>query len=600
MSCFRYANRFRNATLLHSFPFPFKDITSKSCVRCTAFHCGATSLTVDKLDPMSHPMPTEFPCTHMIYKIPDYFPRTALVDSSDSYSYVFIYAKSVSLARRMYDAYDPLKRDKTNVIAFFYDNDVNYVVMLWAIWMLGAVALPLNHAYPTEDLEYFLTDSMASLLLTTQNHKEKAVSFSHLGPTPVVYQSITSNENLAFERYDDLDFAIGEQWFLQKPALMIYTSGTTGKPKGVLLSHTNLHINILGMIDAWRWIGDDRIIHSLPLNHVHGVVNALLTPLYCGATVYMLPKFDAKVVFERFLERNEDYITLFMGVPTMYSLMIKYYDETYGSASEDTKEAIKEQLQKMRLFVSGSAALPVPVLNKWREISGHTLLERYGMTEIGMALTNPYKGQRVPGAVGLPFKYVNFMIGVYNAYVKGEYEVIVEGNQKEVTVTEGKEGQEGELLIKGLNVFSGYWNAPHKTTESFTSTGWFKTGDMAVYENGVVKMKGRLSVDIIKYGGYKISALEIEDVLQQNPDIQECCVIGISDITWGQKVVAIVALKPNGNTLTQETLQEWARERLPKHKVPSVFKFVDQIPRNNMGKINKKDITKQYFGPKRK
>lgn len=128
----------------------------------------------------------------------------------------------------------------------------------------------------------------------------------------------------------------------------------------------------------------------------------------------------------------------------------------------------------------------------------------------------------------------------------------------------------------------------------------FCIGDMAVYENGVVKMKGRLSVDIIKYGGYKISALEIEDVLQQNPDIQECCVIGVSDITWGQKVVAIVALKPNGNTLTQETLQEWARERLPKHKVPSVFKFVDQIPRNNMGKINKKDITKQYFGPKRK
>lgn len=199
-----------------------------------AFHCGRISLTVDRLDKMAYPMRSDFPCTHMIYKIPEYFPQTALVDESDSYSYVFIYTKSVSLARRLHNAY-PLNMDKTNVIAFFYDNNVNYVVMLWAIWMLGAVALPLNHAYPREDLQYFLTDSMASILLTTQNHKEKAVSFSQVGATPVVYPSINSNENLVFESYDDLDFAIGEQWLLQKPALMIYTSGTTGKPKVFIL-----------------------------------------------------------------------------------------------------------------------------------------------------------------------------------------------------------------------------------------------------------------------------------------------------------------------------------------------------------------------------
>ncbi|XP_061198138.1 malonate--CoA ligase ACSF3, mitochondrial-like [Saccostrea echinata] len=593
MNCLRHTRhcwKISRARVLKFYP-SLTFLTSKTS---SAFHWGPKYMAVDKLDKMSNPMQTDFPCTHMIYKASEYFPRTALVDSSDSYSYVFIYTKSVSLARRLHKAY-PLNMEQTNVIAFFYDNNVNYVVMLWAIWMLGAVALPLNHAYPQEDLEYFLSDSKATILLTTQNHREKAVSFSQQGTIPVVYQSITSNQNLVFESYDDLEFANGEQWLLQKPALMIYTSGTTGKPKGVLLSHTNLHIYILGMIDAWRWVGNDRILHTLPLNHVHGVVNALLTPLYCGATVYMLPKFDAKLVLERLLESSKNSITLFMGVPTMYALMIRYYDEEYGNASEEIRNVIKEQLQKLRLFVSGSAPLPIPVLDKWREISGHTILERYGMTEIGMALTNPYKGERVPGAVGLPFKYVSFIIGNYNAYVDGEYEVIAEGNDEEVKVTEGKEGHEGELLIKGPGVFSAYWNAPLKTSESFTSKGWFKTGDMAVYEDGVVKIKGRISVDIIKYGGFKISALEIENILLQHPDVQECSVVGVSDITWGQKVAAIVALKPGASDMTQESLQTWAKDRLPKHKMPSIVKFVDQIPRNSMGKINKKGLIKEYF-----
>lgn len=230
MKCLQFAKRFSNLPYQRLFPSSFRNDVLKSCIKPRAYHRGSSMLAVDKLDTFSYSMPTEFPSTHLIYKIPEYFHRTALVDSSDSYSYEFIYAKSVSLARRLYKAY-PLKMDRTNVIAFFYDNNVNYVVMLLAIWMLGAVALPLNHAYPKEDLQYFLTDSMASILLTTQDHKEKAISFSHLGPIPVVYQSISCNKDFVFDRYSDLEFAIGEDWFLQKPALMIYTSGTTGKPK---------------------------------------------------------------------------------------------------------------------------------------------------------------------------------------------------------------------------------------------------------------------------------------------------------------------------------------------------------------------------------
>ena len=223
----------------------------------------------------------------------------------------------------------------------------------------------------------------------------------------------------------------------------------------------------------------------------------------------------------------------------------------------------------MRLMVSGSAALPVTTLERWHTISGHVLLERYGMTEIGMALSNPLKGQRVPGHVGMPLP---------NVHVRRLNE---EGSP-------ARDDQPAELEVRGPTVFQEYWNQPEATVKAFRDD-WFRTGDVTVVQNGVYRILGRNSVDIIKTGGYKVSALEIEEVLRTHPDIQECAVVGIDDPEWGQRVAACLVL--TGTTeMSLKTLRQWTKERLASYKVPSCLKTVDALPRNAMGQVQKPAI----------
>lgn len=240
-------------------------------------------------------------------------------------------------------------------------------------------------------------------------------------------------------------------------------------------------------------------------------------------------------------------------------------------------------------MVSGSAALPLPTLQRWEEITGHILLERYGMTEIGMALSNPLKGSRIPGAVGLPLPGVQVRIVMNNTNT-----TVVEGNCRETQVRPGLEGKEGELLVRGPSVFKEYWNKPQETRESFTDDGWFKTGDTAVYKDGVFWIMGRTSVDIIKSGGYKISALEVERHLLAHPDITDVAVIGAPDAIWGQKVTAVVQLK-KGQSLTLPELKTWAREHMVPYTIPTGLVLVEEMPRNQMGKVNKKDLLRCFF-----
>jgi malonyl-CoA/methylmalonyl-CoA synthetase len=257
-----------------------------------------------------------------------------------------------------------------------------------------------------------------------------------------------------------------------------------------------------------------------------------------------------------------DAYTLFMAVPTIYVKLIQALE----AASEADREAIVAGFKRMRLMVSGSAALPASVHEQWTALTGQKLLERYGMTEIGMAISNLYHGERRPGAVGAPLPGVEVRLKAENGPI--------------ITA----EDEPGEIQVRGPTVFQAYWNRPEATAETFED-GWFRTGDMAVLELGYYRIMGRLSVDIIKSGGYKLSALEIEAALLDHPLIAECAVIGLPDDTWGEAVTAAVVL--NSGTLELASLRDWCKGRLSVYKIPQRLKVVSELPRNAMGKVTK-------------
>ena len=351
-----------------------------------------------------------------------------------------------------------------------------------------------------------------------------------------------------------------------RTAMLLYTSGTTSRPKGVMITHANIEAQTSCLINAWEWTDRDRILSVLPLHHVHGIVNVVTTALRSGATIDFLPKFDAQEVWNRFIKTD---LTLFMAVPTIYFKLIEHWEQCCATS----QQLMSEACSKIRLMVSGSAALPVSLLEKWRAISGHTLLERYGMTEIGMALSNPLHGERKAGFVGTPLPGVEIKLADegYNHAMPGEA---------------------GEILVKSKNVFKGYWKEQELTENSFRD-GWFCTGDMAIQSDGYYKIIGRASVDIIKSGGYKISALEIEETLRQHPDIVDCAVVGVPDEQWGE-TVALAAVINDQKSVSLPFISTWLKDKLAGYKIPKNLIVVDDLPRNALGKVMKPEVKKLF------
>jgi malonyl-CoA/methylmalonyl-CoA synthetase len=353
---------------------------------------------------------------------------------------------------------------------------------------------------------------------------------------------------------------------IERRAMILYTSGTTSRPKGVVTTHANIAAQIATLVAAWEWSADDRILLCLPLHHVHGIINVVMCALWCGAACRTLPRFNAQAVWDVIVSGE---LTLFMAVPTVYAKLIAVWD----AAAPGQRTKFREACAKLRLMVSGSAALPVSTLERWRKISGHTLLERYGMTEIGMALSNSLHGERVPGSVGRPLPGVELRL--------------VAEDSREVAA-----GTVGEIEVRGPSVFAEYWGRPDATREAFRN-GWFRTGDTAIVENGVYRILGRTCIDILKSGGHKISALEIEETLRGHPAIAECAVVGLPDEEWGERVAAAVVLK-EGAELSLESLRSWAKEYLAAFKVPSRLVVLDALPRNAMGKVTKPAVTRKF------
>lgn len=428
-----------------------------------------------------------------------------------------------------------------------------YVVTLLAAWRAGAMAVPVGLSFPEREIEHVLDDADPTVVVADALHAARVEPLARARGIRFVHtDALLTARAGSLPSVDDA-----------RASMMLYTSGTTGRPKGVVHTHASLAAQMRGMAETWEWAPTDRILCTLPLHHVHGIVNVVTTALWSGARCDILPAFDAAAVWSR-LAAGE--LTLFMAVPTIYLRLA----HTYDNADAATRARWSAGAARLRLMVSGSAALPVPTLERWRAITGHTLLERYGMTEIGMALGNPMHDRR-PGHVGVPFPGVDVRL--------------VDERGRDV-----HNGQPGEILVRGPNVFREYWRRPDATRDAFVD-GWFRTGDVAVVDDGSHRILGRASVDMIKTGGELVSALEVEAVLREHPAVVDCAVVGVADGQWGERVCAAVVTT---DARALGDLRAWAKERLAPYKAPRDVLVVDDLPRNAMGKVVKHAIAERF------
>ena len=486
--------------------------------------------------------------------------------SGRTFSIEQIRAQSVNLALKLETESKIKPGDK---VAAFVDNSIFTVIATCATWLAGGVFVPLSSKYPDEDVKYFLDDSDAKIFIHSQNHTERLESNFDI---PVL-ELHTSKLPVLNPPQMFLDRILVAERNLDKnhPALIVYTSGTTGKPKGALHTHSSVFSAVNQLNQAWKWSEKDSILHCLPLHHVHGFVNALLCPLSSGADIHMLNGFkNPEQILNQFESGN---INVFMAVPTIYTRLVNYLEENGKNLN----------LSEFRLLVSGSAALPKPIFEKFEKLSGgYKLLERYGMTEINMAISNPLEPEndRIPGFVGKELPGVKVRLVDENDNVLYETdEVIPDSNTS------------GKLYVKSPSIFTEYLNKPDATSETFTDCGWFKTGDMAEYdsEKSSFRILGRESTDIIKSGGYKISALQIEEkILEINSDkFSEIAVIGTDCEDLGEKIVLIVVTDEENCVIGLDF------KNLVKYQRPHIIHVInDPLPRNVMGKVNKKLLKK--------
>lgn len=476
--------------------------------------------------------------------------NTAIISEGRAYSYQDALMASHQIGSYLLMDQKDLKEAR---IAFMVSPSFEYVAVQWGIWRAGGVAVPLCVSYPLPSLRYVIEDTQAQIVVAS---REFAGLLSPLVADLKLQLIVLEDIPEDFEI-----FCIMPRLAPTRRAMILYTSGTTNLPKGVVTTHANIEAQVQALVKAWEWSATDHILCVLPLHHVHGIINVVTCALWSGAKVEFLPQFSAEKAFAAF---QKGQINVFMAVPTIYFKLIAHWESLPATAQKE----LSTTLARFRLMVSGSAALPVSVMEKWHQISGHKLLERYGMTEIGMGISNPYQGERKAGYIG------KALAGVKVRLVDEQNQVV-------------EKGQAGEIQIKGKNVFLEYWNKPEATQKAFTEEGWFRTGDIAVVEAGYYRILGRDSIDIIKSGGYKISALEIEEILRTHPSVSDCSVVGLPDEEWGELVAAVlIAAEP----VDFQQLSAWLRERMPAYKTPRKFKIVDELPRNAMGKVTKNDL----------
>ncbi len=455
-------------------------------------------------------------------------------------------------------------------VAVQAEKSVESLLFYLAVLRAGFVYLPLNHAYKSDEIAYFIGNAEPSVFVCTPKNFAWVSALAFGIGTTFVFSLGDDRTGSLLERASHFaDRHTPAQRGADELAAILYTSGTTGRSKGAMLTHGNLLSNARTLKDCWGWRqpadGGDVLIHALPIFHVHGLFVASHGALLAGAKMLWLARFDAKKV-AALLPRA----TLFMGVPTLYVRLL--------AEPSFTKEACRS----MRLFISGSAPLLIETFSAFRERSGLTILERYGMSETVMLTSNPYsleEGERRGGTVGFPLPDVELR-------VRNEHGAAV------------LQGEIGNVEVRGPNVFKGYWGMPDKTREEFAESGWFKTGDVGrIDDDGYVVIVGR-SKDLIISGGYNVYPAEIEAVLNELPGVAESAVVGVPHFDFGEAVVAVIVPRAD-TTLDPAAMTHTLKDRIANFKVPKAIFITSELPRNAMGKVQKnllRDAHRALFG----
>ncbi len=449
-------------------------------------------------------------------------------------------------------------------IAVQVEKSPEALILYLATLRAGYVFLPLNTAYQRQEVQYFIEDAKPEVVVCAPQHFGWVSQIAFQSDTKYVFTLDAPEEGV--NRGSLLERAIPMSDVFEtvhrepnELAAILYTSGTTGRSKGAMLSHGNLYSNAEVLHRAWAWNAEDVLIHALPLFHVHGLFVASHAVLMSGARMIFLGKFDAKQVVHE-LPRA----TVMMGVPTYYVRLLQ------------EPGLNRELCQSMRLFISGSAPLLAETFHSFAERTGHTILERYGMSETTMLTSNPYHGQRKAGTVGIALEGISVRV------VNEDGEVC-------------DQGEIGNIEVSGPNVFQGYWQMPEKTAEEFTADGYFRTGDVGKFdEDGYLSIVGR-SKDLIISGGYNVYPKEIETIIDDMPEVDESALIGIPHADFGEAVCAVVVLKQPG-TLDGASLVQRLKSSIANFKVPKQVYIVTELPRNTMGKVQKNLLRKQYSG----
>lgn len=471
-----------------------------------------------------------------------------------TYSYDYLEQETARLARFLSDA----GVNKGDRVAVQVEKSAEVIFLYLACLRAGFVYLPLNTAYTESELSYFIENAEPAVVVC----KTTSEAFFQTAKNDALLHVFTLSDDgetgslVENSRSTDAEFKTAN---CEKDdlAVILYTSGTTGRPKGAMITHGNLIANGLALQEAWEWKQEDVLLHALPIFHIHGLFIACHNVLLGGSKMLFVDKFDSKIV-RQLLPK----CTVMMGVPTFYTRLL------------DDNEFNADVCSNMRLFISGSAPLLEQTFNDFKERSGHTILERYGMTETGMNTSNPVNGERLAGTVGFPLP------GVSARIVDNENHVIEQGV--------------GALQVKGENVFKGYWKLPEKTAEEFTADGYFKTGDMAgISTSGYISIVGR-DKDMIITGGYNVYPKEIELVLDEVEGVKESAVFGLPHRDFGEAVTAVIVINSNQSAPAEADIIKQLKQQLASYKVPKKIIVVDSLIRNTMGKVQKNILRETY------
>lgn len=471
-----------------------------------------------------------------------------------TYSYTYLEHESARLALFL----STLGVKKGDRVAVQVDKSPQVLFLYLACLRAGFIYLPLNTAYTESELNYFINNAEPSAVICKSDSRKlfKRLKNQHL---KFIYTLDANDQGSLLQ--ESANTAPEFKTINCDPddaAVILYTSGTTGQPKGAVITHANLAANALDLQQAWLWQQKDVLLHALPIFHIHGLFVACHNVLLGGSKMLFLPTFDSKTAM-RLLPKA----TVLMGVPTFYTRLL------------DEPEFNQTLCKNMRLFISGSAPLLEQTFEEFKQRTGFTILERYGMTETGMNTSNPVAGERIAGTVGLP------LAGVTTRIVDEQDQLVTTG-------------EVGILQVKGANVFKEYWRLPEKTAEEFTTDGYFITGDMAkVNETGYISIVGR-NKDMVISGGFNVYPKEVELLLDDIEGIKESAIIGLPHKDFGEAVTAIIVPDEISSEPDDKTLIQALKKQLANYKVPKKIVFVKQLPRNTMGKVQKNVLRQTY------